>query len=209
MSAQTAAAPLAFHRTLPPEEAARGHFYALLARMLNAPPDAGLLRDIASAPPLDPDGDAALAQAWNSLVAAASVMDAEAAAEEHDALFAAPGKAPVSLYAGFYMGATAVEHPRVRVRADLAALGLAPRSTEPEDHLGGILEAMRVLVAGGGGRGPAPLAEQRRFFEAYVAPAAGPFFEALGAAEPSNFYRRVAAVGAAFVALEAESFSLD
>ena len=34
------AAPVALHRSLPAEEAARGDFYALLARLFLAPPDA-------------------------------------------------------------------------------------------------------------------------------------------------------------------------
>jgi TorA maturation chaperone TorD len=209
VSAQAAAAPVAVHRVLPAEEAARGHFYALLARLLIAPPDGALLRAIARAEPLAASGE--LATAWQALVDASSVMDADAAAEEHETLFAAMGKAPVSVYAGYYSGATAVDHPRVRIRADLVALGLAPRadSTEPEDHLGGLFEAMRVLVAGGAGRSGATLSEQRRFFEAHVEPAAPRFFAALAAAEKANYYRRIAAVGSAFVALEARSFALD
>jgi len=211
VSARAAAAPVAVQRPLPPEEAARANLYALLARMIHSAPDGALLHRIAQSPPLEPGGDAALARAWQELVAASTVMDGDAANEEHDALFATVGKPRVSRYAGFYTGATAVEHPRVRVRADLAALGLAPRAdaTEPEDHFGGLFEAMRVLVAGGAGRGPATLAEQRRFFEAHIAPGAPKFFSALASAEASNFYRKVAALGAAFVALEAQSFSLD
>ncbi len=210
MSAQ-AAAPIAVHRPLPPEEAARANFYALLARLLKAPPDRALLAAIARSPPLEPRDDATLADAWRELAGASSATDAEAAAEEHDALFATMGKAAVSLYAGFYSGASAVEHPRVRIRADLAALALAPRpdATEPEDHFGALFEAMRVLVAGGAGRAGATLDEQRRFFEAHVKPGAAAFFAALGAAEASRYYRKVAALGSAFVALEAESFSLD
>jgi len=209
VSAQAAAAPVAIHRALPAEEVARAHFYALIARLLIAPPDGALLHAIAHGEPLAAPGE--LADAWRALVAASSVMDADAAAFEHEALFAGMGKAPVSIYAGFYSGATAVDHPRVRIRADLAALGLAPRSesTEPEDHLGGLFEAMRVLVAGGAGRSGATLAEQRRFFEAHVEPAAPRFFATVAAAEQANYYRRVAAFGAAFVALEARSFALD
>lgn len=211
MSAQAAAAPIALHRPLPPEEVARAGFYALLARLLHAAPDNALLYRIAHAPALDADGDPQLARAWTELAAASSVIDADAAGEEHDALFATMGKAAVSRYAGSYAGATAVAHPRVRIRADLAALGLAPRAdaTEPEDHLGGLFEAMRVLIAGGAGREPASVAEQRRFFEAHIAPAAPAFFAALGSAEAANFYRKVAALGAAFMALEAQSFSLE
>lgn len=207
MSAQA----LALRRPLAPEEAARASFYALLARLLHAAPDNALLHRIAGSPALDADGDPRLARAWAELAAASSVMDADAAAEEHDALFATMGKPAVSRYAGFYAGATAVAHPRVRIRADLAALGLAPRpdATEPEDHLAGLFEAMRVLVEGGAGREPAGLADQRRFFEAHIAPAAPAFFAALGSAEASNYYRKVAALGAAFIALERQSFSLE
>jgi TorA maturation chaperone TorD len=206
-----AAAPVALHRPFPPEEAARANLYALLARLVHAAPDNALLYSLAHAEPLAPGGDAALARAWDALVAASSVMDEDAAAEEHDALFATMGKAAVSRYAGYYLGATAVGHPRVRLRADLAAAGLAPRadSTEPEDQFGVLFEAMRVLVGGGAGRDAAPLAEQRRFFEAHVERSAPPFFAALGAAEAANYYRKVAALGAAFMALERQSFSLD
>lgn len=204
-----AAAPVTVHRPLAPEEAGRAHFYALLARLLAGPPDNALLYRIANEAPIE--GDSELAQAWTQLVAASSVMDADAATEEHEALFAGVGKSLVSIYAGFYIGATAVEHPRVRVRADLAALGLAPRpeSTEPEDHFAGLFEAMRVLVGGGAGRGPAPLEAQRRFFQDHIEPGARRFFEAMAAAGPANYYRRIAAWGGAFVALEAESFQLE
>src|SRR5262249_46481305 len=130
---------------------------------------------------------------------------------EYEALFAVMGKAPVSIYAGYYIGATAVEHPRVLIRADLVALGLAPRpeSTEPEDHMAALFEAMRVLVAGGAGRPGATLAEQRHFFEHHVEPAAPAFFAALAAAGDANYYRRIAELGAAFIALESRSFALD
>jgi TorA maturation chaperone TorD len=209
VSAQAAVAPVAIHRVLPAEEAARAHFYALLARVLIAPPDGALLHALAVADPLPAQGP--LADAWAKLIDASSAMDADAAAEEYEALFVGMGKSPVSLYGGFYCGATAVEHPRVRVRADLVALGLAPRadSTEPEDHLGGLFEAMRVLVAGGAGRSGASLEEQRRFYEEHVGPAAERFFAALAAAPRANYYRRIAELGAAFVALEGHSFSLD
>jgi TorA maturation chaperone TorD len=75
--------------------------------------------------------------------------------------------------------------------------------------LGALFDAMRVLVAGGAGRGPAKLAEQRRFFETHVLPGASGFFAAVASARKANYYRKVAALGAAFLAIEAESFQLD
>lgn len=204
------ATPVQVQRPLPPEEAARGDFYALLARLFHGGPDAALLQSLAIAPLIPGDGDPALASAWSALVAASSVMDPEAAAEEYEALFVGVGKARVSIYAGYYSGATAVDHPRVRIVEDLAALGLARRErvTEPEDHFAGLFDAMRVLVAGGAGRSPASVAEQRRFFESHLQPGVVRFFRAVAAEPAANYYAKVAALGEAFATLEIESFQL-
>lgn len=206
-----AAAPVSLHRALPPEEAARGDFYALLGRLFHAAPDALLLGRLGGADSLPADGHPVLARAWQALVDASSVMDAQAAAEEYENLFAGVGKARVSIYAGFYAGAPSISHPRVRLQAQLAALGLERKAavTEPEDHLAGLFDVMRVLVAGGAGRAAATLAEQRRFFGEFIEPAAARFFAAVGAAPEANYYRAVAAFGTAFMTLESESFQLD
>jgi TorA maturation chaperone TorD len=203
--------PVAVKRALPAEEAARGDFYALFARLLHDAPDRALLQAIAAAAPIPPEGNAALATAWRDFVDASSVMDPDAAAEEFEALFAGVGKAAVSLYAGYYSGAPSIDHPRVRIQADLAAFGLAHRETvtEPEDHFAGIFEAMRVLVSGGAARAPASVAEQRKFFQDHVEPGVSKFLAALARAKEANYYRRIAALGAAFFALESESFLLD
>ena len=211
MSVEAATAPVAIRRTLPPEEAARADFYALLARLFHAGPDAGLLASLAAADAIPPAGDGALSRAWQDLVRASSAMDVDAAHEEYEAVFVGMGKAPVSVFAGYYGGAPSIDHPRVRIQADLAALGLGrPDSvTEPEDHYAGLFDVMRVLVAGGAGRGPATVSEQKRFFEAHLQPGLDKFFAAIGRAPGANYYCRVAAVGAAFTALESESFSLE
>lgn len=205
------ASSVRMHRALAPEDAARADFYALIARLFRAAPDGALLASLAAAPRLPEDGDPALAAAWADLLDASSVMDPEAAAEEYENLFVGVGKAAVSIYAGFYAGAPSIDHPRVRLQADLAALGLARREpvTEPEDHLAGLFEVMRVLVAGGAGRDPADVAGQRRFFEAHLAPAAPRFLAAVGGSPKANYYRRVAGFAAAFVSLESESFKLE
>jgi TorA maturation chaperone TorD len=206
-----AVARVALHRPQPPEEAARGDFYALLARLFHDAPDQALLRSLADAPPIPSEGDAALSTAWQELVVASSVMDADAAAQEYEQLFVGVGKSQVSIYSGYYTGAMAIDHPRVRLQADLAALGLGRRthSTEPEDHFAALFDVMRVLVAGGAGRSSATVAEQRRFYEAHLKPGAGKFFDAIRSAKDANYYRKVAALGAAFVLLETESFQLD
>jgi TorA maturation chaperone TorD len=204
------AATIELHRPLAAEDAARANFYALLSRLLVAGPDEVLLGHLAAAQPLPAGGDAALAQAWRELTQASADADADEVDAEYDALFVGVGKAPVSLYAGFHGGAPAVDHPRVRIQADLAALGLARRqpANEPEDHYSVLFDTMRVLVAGGAGREPAPVAEQTRFFDRHVRPGLAKFFEAVATARESRYYRHVAALGAAFMALESESFQL-
>jgi TorA maturation chaperone TorD len=211
MSAQAAPARVEMHRTLPPEEQARADFYALLGRLLQAPPDASLLAALAGAGELPPEGDADLGKAWSALVAASSVMDAEAAREEYHDLFEGVGSGQVSIYSAFYIGAQAIDHPRVRLASDLAALGLAHRDevTEPEDHWAGVFDVMRVLVAGGAGRSPATVTEQRRFFAQHLEPGVAKFFKAVQSARSANYYRLVAALGLAFTVLETESFRLD
>ena len=208
MSAQTAVAPVVLQRMAPPEEAARADFYALLAALFVGPPGQDLIAHLAAARPIE--GDPALARAWLGLAQASAAMDADAAAMEYEELFAGVGKARVSIFAGYYTGAPARDHPRIRIQAALASLGLArdPRATEPEDHLAGLFEVMRVLVAGIPGRQAAPLSDQKRFFEEHVGPAATKFFAALAVFPQANYYRHAAAVGAAFMALESESFLL-
>jgi len=205
-----AAAQVQMHRPVAPEDRARSDFYALLGRLFQAPPDAKLLGAIAIADDIPVGGDADLAHAWRGLIDAASVMDAEAVEDEYQNLFQGIGASEVSIYSAFHTGASSVDHPRIRLRADLHALQLAkPESlTEPDDHFCVLFEAMRVLSAGGAGRASAPLPEQKRFFETHLEPGVGKFFRAVEAAASANFYRKVAALGAAFIALEAESFRL-
>jgi TorA maturation chaperone TorD len=203
------AARVNVQRPLAPEESGRADFYALFARVLHAAPDTRLLSTLAMAGELSGESDPALAKAWSELVAASSAVDGDAAQWEFEELFIGVGKSEVTPYAGFYAGASAVDHPRVRLRTDLAALGLARRehSSEPEDHFAAIFDAMRILVAGGAGRSPATIQEQSRFYEAHVAPAVGKFFKALVASPKSNYYRKVAALGLAFFTIESESFT--
>jgi TorA maturation chaperone TorD len=206
---QAAAAPVLLQRRLPAEEAARADFHALIARLFHDAPDAALLASLAAAPELDPAS--LLAPAWRELCLASQAMDAEAAREEYETLFVGVGKAEVSIYAGYYAGAPAADHPRVRLKRQLAALGLDAREDNPEplDHFAGLFDVMRVLVAGGAGRASASVEEQQHFFEEHLEHAAPAFFAAIEAAPIANYYRKVARFAAAFVAFEAQSFALE
>jgi TorA maturation chaperone TorD len=197
---------------LAPEDRARADLYALLARLFARAPDAGLLAQIAAAPALAPgEGDARLPRAWNGLRAASTSLDAEAADAEYTALFIGVGKAEVDLHASHWVMGARSERPLVRVRADLARLGLArlPHVETYEDHLAALCEAMRVLVAGDGRRAPASIDEQKRFFDTHFGSWIDACCGAVSKHAVANMYRWVAELTVALVAIERDAFAID
>lgn len=202
---------------LEPEEQARADFYALLARLFSAPPDAALLRAIADAPPLGPvevasDEDASvrgLAASWDALRAASADAETEAVRDEYQALFIGIGRSEVSPYASHYLGRQS-ERPLVDIRAALAELGLARRSetSEFEDHIAVVFEAMRMLIAGDGERPPAQIGQQRRFFERFVVPWACDCCNAIENSSIADYWRHVAQFTRCFVGVETAAFAI-
>jgi TorA maturation chaperone TorD len=194
-----------FVETLPAEEVARANFYGLLARLFYAPPDATLLAALAQADEIDAE-DGGIAQAWQALARAASASDAEAVREEYESAFVATGKSPVSLYTSAYTIRFTNETPLAALRGELAGLGLARRESihEPEDHIAALCETMRHLIA----VQKRSLAEQKRFFDRWIAPAAEPLCDAIGAHQGAGFYLHVAHFAKTFCQLEHASFEM-
>lgn len=194
------------------EDQARADLYALAARLLLAPPDAGLLAGLAHADPIESNGgDRQLADAWEKLMLASSVMDADAVAEEFDALFISSGTPALNPYGSLYLSGFMNDTPLAELRADLAVFGIGRvRGVgESEDHLGALCETMRVLIAGGPGIRRQPLGRQKAFFESRIAPWYARCLKDMQNAEGANFYRLVAAFVAALLAIEAEAFAVE
>lgn len=203
------AAPVAVSLPLSGEEQARADLYALLSRLLLAAPDAALLDALAGADPICAEGgDPALEQAWEQLTLASRVMDPAAVSEEFDALFISIGSPPVNPYGSRYLSGYMNDTPLADLRGDLARLGVrrVRGVGEFEDHLGALCETMRVLVAGAPGIARQPEARQQRFFEAHIAPWYARCLADIAAADGSNYYRLVARLAGAFLAIEAEAF---
>jgi TorA maturation chaperone TorD len=201
--------PLKFSPPEVPEDQARAGYYALLARLFYAGPDAGLLSAIANADEIISGGEqSALAGAWNALASASRAVDAEGARLEYDGLFVGTGKAEVTPYASFYLVETGREKVLARLRQELAALGLerAERALEPEDHVAGLFDAMRYLISLGSE--DAALQQQRAFFERYIAGSFGAFCAAIRATEKSSYYRHVAHFAEAFLVVESEALKV-
>jgi TorA maturation chaperone TorD len=203
------AAPVTVPLPLPAEDQARADLYALLSRLLLAAPDASLLQALAHADPITAEGgDPALEQAWEAITLASSVMDPDAVAEEFDALFVSVGTPPLNPYGSRYLTGYMNDAPLADLRADLARFGIGRvRGVgEFEDHLGALCETMRVLVAGAPGIPRRPIERQQAFFEAHIAPWYARCLDDIASAEGSNYYRLVARLAGAFLAIEAEAF---
>jgi len=192
------------------EDQARADFYALLARLLLAAPDAGLLAALAQAEPVSAEGEYTLEDAWLKLTQAASVIDAGAADDEFSLLFLSTGNPLLNPFASFYLTGHLNDVPLVRLRHDLARLRLAraPGAGESEDHLGALCETMRMLIQGAPGVPRQPLLAQKQFFEAHLRPWYAACLADVARAEGANFYRVVAAVADAFLSIEAQAFAV-
>jgi TorA maturation chaperone TorD len=186
---------------IPAEEQARANLYGLLARLFYAPPDAGLLKAIASE---SLQGD--LAVSWQDLASAAAAADPEAVREEYETAFIGTGKAPVTLYTTAYSIRYSNEAPLADLRGELARLGLARRAGayEPEDHIAALCDTMRHLVAGQ----KRDLEEQRRFFSKWIQPTAGPLCAAIERSDKTSFYKAVARFTNGFCTLEHMAFEM-
>jgi TorA maturation chaperone TorD len=197
---------------LAPEDQARSDLYALAARLLLAPADADLLAALAAADPIEANGgDHHLADAWENLTLAASVMDPAAVSDEFDALFISSGTPALNPYGSLYLSGFMNDTPLAELRADLARYGIGRvrGAFESEDHLGALCETMRVLIAGGQGIRRQSLLEQKMFFEARIAPWYARCLADMKNAEGANFYRLIAAFVTALLAIEAEAFAVE
>ncbi|HAV38014.1 MAG TPA: hypothetical protein DCX52_16985 [Massilia sp.] len=194
------------------EDQARADLYALAARLLLAPPGELLLEQLAAADPiLSEGGDPALERAWEKLVLASGVMDAQAVAEEFDRLFVSDGTPTLNPYGSLYLSGFMNDAPLAELRGDLARFGIGRVRgvAEFEDHLGALCETMRVLVAGAPGIRRQPLSAQKAFFEARIAPWYERCLDDIRRAEGANFYRVVADFAGALLEIEAAGFLVE
>jgi TorA maturation chaperone TorD len=194
-----------------PEDEARAEFYALLARLYAASPDAPLLAAIGASTLWDDDGINPLASSWNRLVLASRVMDAEAAEQEYTDIFVGVGKSEVNPHGSHWLSGFMMEKPLVELRGELAQLGLGrqPGVVMLEDHLGALFETMRILIAGQGDRRPAAPAVQQRFFDRQIAPWCFDCCNAVQQCSVANYYARVAELTSEFLAVERDSLAME
>jgi TorA maturation chaperone TorD len=187
-----------------PLDMQRARLFALLGRLLVAPPDAALLRALAG---LGPQPGTPLGQACLALAEAAAVAEPAAVAREYQELFIGVGRGELLPFASYYLTGFLHERPLALLRGDLGRLGIARSEgvVEPEDHLGFLCEVMAGLL---GGSFEAPAAEVARFFDRHLRHWVGRAFADLEKAQAAGFYRAVGALGAAFIEIETAATAL-
>lgn len=175
----------------------RASLFALLGRMLSAPPDAALLAGLAR---LRGAAGTPLGEGFAALAEAAAQARPEALEREYFALFIGLGRGELLPYASWYLTGFLHERPLAELRAGLRRLGISRAAgvPEPEDHLAFTCEAYAGLLEGRFGT-PGAAAE---FFARHLRPWAGRCFADLEAAEAARFYRAVGRLGRVAIEIE-------
>jgi TorA maturation chaperone TorD len=191
------------------EEIARAELYGVLAQLWYAPPSPQLLEAVRSAATEAPAAGGFLEEPWRALVGAARGAAPEAIAVEYADLFGGVGKPEVYLFASHYVSGFLNDQPLVRLRDDLAALGLSrdERMPETEDHVAYLCEVMRYLIAGED-VAVSNLARQRGFFAAHLQPWVGELCDAVAAHPKARFYASLAGFMRSFMTVEAQAFDM-
>jgi TorA maturation chaperone TorD len=204
-----AAAALQFSPPDDREEIARAEVYGLLAGLYLAPPSPDLYEQLRVAVTEAPSAGAFLETSWSELVATSRRLSLAEIAEEYVALFGGVGKPEIFLYGSWFIAGALNEKPLVDLRDALAALGLERPAgvLETEDHIAGLCEVMRYLIAGDD-VGVSNLAAQQRFFNAHLRPWVQRLCETIAAHPRADFYRALAGFMRDFCAVEAQGFDL-
>ena len=191
------------------EETARAEVYGLLAALFYAPPTTGLLAQLRVAVTEAPTAGGFLEEPWRALVGAARDMSDDAIQAEYDGLFGGVGKPEVFLYGSHYLSGFLNEKPLVKLRDDLADLGLArdEAMSETEDHIACLCEVMRYLIAGDD-VAVSNLARQQAFFARHIQPWAEQLCDTLATHPKARFFAALAGFTRAFLSVEVQGFDL-
>ena len=188
-------------------ETARAGTYRLLALLLGNAPSAEVLDVVAK---LTSPGDTTIEESIRKLAMLADSVTPSAVEREYHNLFVGLGEGELIPYGSYYLSGFLHEKPLARLRADLRELGIErdDQFKEPEDGIASLCETMSALIAGDFGT-PAKLSVQKGFFTRHLGSWGPQFFTDLQSAESANFYRPVGALGATFLQVETEAFSME
>lgn len=192
--------------SLAQEDALRAQMYHFLAQFLAAPPDEALLKSVSRMEGDDTDMGKAL-QSFSKIAAKTDPAHTE---QEYNDLFIGVARGELLPYGSYYLTGFLHEKPLSKLRNDMAQLRIARDDShkEPEDHIAALMDMMAGLITGEFGD-PAPLAGQKKFFEAHINSWASHFFADLEGAKSSVLYAALGTIGRSFMEIEATAFSMS
>ena len=193
-------------RQVSEEDRLRAAAWRLLARYLSKPADARMLEAAAA---LRGD-DTPFGRAVSAFAAQAAAMTPAEAEEEYAALFIGVTRGELVPFGSYYQTGFLNEKPLARLRADMARLGMAASSDEPdpEDHVAALCDMMAGLILGEYGAPPCP-SVAREFFSAHLDSWIDVFFSDLERAESARLYAPLGAMGLALSDIERSAFLLE
>lgn len=187
------------------EDKLRADLYGFLARLLISPPSKKILEEIREL-----KGDSTLlGQAFDSLARQAEAISEKSAKREYEDLFIGMGRGELLPYGSYYLTGFLNEKPLAKLRNSLRELGIEREEgvTEPEDHIGTLMEVMEGLITGKFDKA-ADLVEQKEFFNEHIKNWAGHFFNDLNNAENANLYKPLGTIGKMFLEIESTAFAM-
>lgn len=188
------------------EHQARADVYRLLAATLASPPKDDLITILRNIDVAESDNDDSLNSAWVQLKQNAQQAEAQQLEDEYFNLFIGLGKGEISPYASWYLTGFLMEKPLAELRTELARLGFnrLENVSEPEDHAAALCEVMGVIIA----ECVLSFDKEKAFFNQYISPWMGRFFDDLAGAQSSSFYRSVGSLGKQFMEIEQRYFAM-
>ena len=210
-------------RPIADEEQARATCYGLISTLFCAPPNAELLRELGRSgqvsEPVDgadngwtlveidkPSVGGGYPEAYQALTIVCRKADIGSVHDEYRQIFGGPQTALVTSPVSGSAGPNAAELHLVALHEHLVACGLAQRGGVfgVEDHVAAVCDVMRWLI-----EHDRPLAVQRTFFEEFVYTGLGAFCLAISLNPGTSFYRAVAELARAFLAVECEALGVQ
>lgn len=187
------------------EQRYRASAYSLLAGLFRSAPDQAILDQLSGLGSPAENGDD-LMLAMSTLALSAQRHKPDTIEEEFHQLFIGLGKGEVVPYGSWYLTGFLMEKPLSQLRDDLNRLGFQRSDgvVEPEDHIAALCEVMSIMI-----NDAVDLDIQRQFFRTHMLNWMESFFNDLGEAGSSVFYKAVARFGAAYVALEKQYLSMQ
>ncbi|MFZ0485024.1 MAG: molecular chaperone TorD family protein [Desulfobacterales bacterium] len=177
----------------------REDLYVLLSCLLVKPPDDDALIKLAA---LSWEGDIlpSLSSALDTLRKTARCCRFDWIEREFENLFIGMGRGEIVPYASWYAEKLVMGTPLVRLRGDLAKMGISRHTNvfEPEDHAAALLETMALITRSQKISRP----RQTAFFHRHIHPWLIRFFQDLQRAPSACFYRSVGSLGELFLQVE-------